>query len=192
MKFRELLNIGATVLGTANPVVAGGIKIINTLLPEDKKLPESASNGQVLDAASSLSPDHRLALMEKELDIELAEIQSHTDNLRVLADVDKSGSSTRPYIALMMSWVIVLSVLPVSWAYAYSLIANKADLMQSISQNYMILLVLLGTPIWVVRAYFGHRTEEKKARYALSANQTVAQNQSVLGAIVGAMMNGKK
>lgn len=192
MKFKKLLDIGAGILGTANPLVGAGIKLVNKFLPEDKKLPETATNGEVLDAVNSLPPEQRISLMEKELEVEIQEIKSHSENLKTLAEVDMNGSSTRPFIALMMSWVIVLTVLPLAWAFSYAIIMDQTSLMEKIADNYMLVLVLIATPIWVVKAYFGHRTEEKKARYALSANQLVAQNQSVLGTIAGALTNGKQ
>ena len=186
MKFKKLLGIAADVAGTANPLVGAGINLINKFLPKDKQLPSTASNGEVLSAAEKLSSEDQAALWDKELDVEIKEIESHTEIMKALAEADASGSSTRPNIAYMMAWVLAISITPVAGEFAYAMVVENSIIMKSITENYMVLLALLSGPTTLLYKYFGARTEEKKSRYAMAKNQPV-QNTGLIGSILGAM-----
>lgn len=174
MDFGKLFDtLKGPLLGVASMLIPGGPAIlaaINAVLPDDNKLPETATGADMRAAVNRLNPDQRSSLMEKQLDVEIAEINSWTDIQGSLAAADATGNTTRPEIALMMAKTIVFSTLACVVVWVYSVANGSAD----IANSWQSLLVILGTPTALLRAYFGMRTKEKKARYELAGNQPKA------------------
>jgi len=175
MNFGKILkSIGGPLLGVASAFIPGGpavLKAINLVLPEDKKLPETATGSDMHQAVNNLTPEARSSLMEKELDVEIAEINSWTSIQEAHAIADASGSSWRPFIALMMAWFIVIasSFMVIIWVMAVH--GNDVETLKVIKDSWPYLLALFGLPTELLRAYFGMRTKEKKARYSTAAGQ---------------------
>jgi len=186
MKFKEILGMAGNVLGTVNPLVGGAIKAVNQFLPEEDKLPETASVNQVKDAVYKLSPAEQSAVMEKEIDLEIAKVESFADVQKALAEADAKGASTRPHIAVLMGWAITLCVTPLAWALVYAIIASDEQMINSINDSYMIVLALLAPMVTIVHTYFGKRTKEKEARYKVAANQPV-EKESGLATLISAI-----
>jgi len=175
MNFGKLFDaIKGPLLSVASTLIPGGPLIlgaVNAMLPDDKKLPESATGSDIRDAVNQLPPEQRGSLMEKQLDVEIAEINSWEGIQASLSQADAAGSSTRPYIAQMMAWCVVLVVglFVVVWVAA---IYNKdTTTLKLISDSWPMMLTVIGTPTALLRAYFGMRTKEKTARYSAASGQ---------------------
>lgn len=166
-----LLKTGASVLRTVFPPAGVVIDMVNDLLPDDKKLPADATGDQVKSAMDALPPDKRAEILSKEIDVEIEEIRSWTQIVQALAQADASGASTRPRIALMMAWmlVVLLSFFAGSWIIAVGF--DKTDVMAQIKDSWEIFAVVLAIPMEVVRRYFGVRTEDKKVRAGAALGQ---------------------
>lgn len=165
---KALLKIGLGVVRDAIPGAGTIIDTVNTFLPKDKKLPDSATGEQVHDAITALPADKQAEIMSKEIDLDIQEVKSHEAIQVALASADASGSSTRPNIAYMMAWAVLLVILPVAWTFCYAVIDDKADIVKAISDNYLMLLAIIGTPTTVLLNYFGNRTKEKAIRQAVA------------------------
>ena len=169
MKFgKALLKIG---LGVVKDVIPGAgiiIDTINEFLPDDKKLPSTATGEQVQNALHSLPPDKQAELLGREIDLEIQEIQSHERIQIALAQADAAGSSTRPAIAYMMAWAVLLVVIPVAWTFCYAIASNKPEIVKAIADNYLMLLAIIGTPTTVLLNYFGNRSKDKAMRQAVA------------------------
>ena len=154
-------------------LIPGGgliVDVINEFMPEDKKLPKDATGEQARTAIESLPPEQAAQIFSKELDVEIAEIQEFTKVMTVLADADKTGASTRPEIALMMAKTTCFAVITSVSIWAYSVIMNQISMMGFLKDSWPLLLSILGVPAALLRAYFGMRSKEKKARYDMAAH----------------------
>jgi len=173
MKFniKAILTAAATVAGTLNPGVGAAIGLINQLLPQEKQLPITATGQDCEAAIKSLPADQQANIYNHEIDLELAKVESHAAIQATLAQVDATGNTTRPKIALMMARAIILTVVPVAWCLSYALVMGEVEMIKAIADNYLIILALLALPAQLVKSYFGHRTDEKKTRYSLAHGQ---------------------
>lgn len=168
-----LAKVGTSVLKSVVPGAGVIIDLVNEFLPKDKKLPTDSTGAQVIEAANSLPPDKQAEIFSKELDVEIAEIQGWSNVMASLADADKSGNSTRPKIALMMAWVVSFTVIVFVSILAISIFRDMKEMVANLSNSWELVLVMLGTPTALLRAYFAMRTKEKKSRYNIAANQEI-------------------
>lgn len=173
MNIKKILETTAMVAGTLNPALGAVIGIVNGFLPDDKRLPASATGIDVNTQLLSLPEGVREDILSKEIDLEMKAIDSWTEIQKAHAQSDATGSSTRPGIAMMMAWAVVLTVVPLSWCMCWAVVDGNSDVIKSIAENYLLVLALIGTPTSLLAAYFGMRTKEKKARYSAAAGQPV-------------------
>lgn len=184
MKLGDILKkAGAAVIRDAVP--GGGLilDMVNQFLPDDKKLPSNATADQATAAIQSLTPDQQAMLMSKELDVQIEEVRSWTSIQEALAKADEAGSSTRPWIAKLMAIVVVFAIVIFMGLWAYAVGAKNNETLVAISDSWEIMLAVLATPTALLRAYFGMRTEEKKARYGVAVGAAPAPATGILGAI---------
>lgn len=183
MNFGKLFDaIKGPALAAASTLIPGGpviLSAVNAMLPEDEKLPEAATGQQIVDKVNSLPADQRASLMEKQLDVDIAEITAWERIQASLAVADTSGASTRPYIAMMMAWLVVIETAVIVFVLAVAIWQKDDTTLTVLQEFWPLLLALIGTPTALLRAYFGMRTNEKKARYS------AATGQDLTGGIVG-------
>ena len=187
MNFGKLFDaIKGPLLTAASSVIPGGPLIlgaVNSMLPDDKKLPETATGSDIRNAVNQLTPDQRSSLMEKELEVEITEIKSWEKIQESLSKADAAGASTRPYIALMMAWCIVIVAMIFSSVLAYSIAVDHYDTVETLNESWPLMLTVLGTPTALLRAYFGMRTKEKTARYSAASGQPFGAVANMVGAL---------
>ncbi len=172
---KRVAGAGIEVAASAIPGGSAVLSLVNSFLPPEKKLPETATGQQLTDAVASLPPEQRLALMSKELDVEIAKENAWVQVQGSLAAADESGKSTRPEIALMMAKLVV--GITVAEAVAIAWVATTTGKFPP----WELVAALLSLPTVLLRAYFGMRTEEKKARYAAAVGGEVAQGSALAG-----------
>lgn len=186
MDFGKIFDtIKGPLLTAASTLIPGGPLIlgaINAMLPDDEKLTESATGSDMRNAVNKLSPDQRASLMEKELEVEIADIKSWEGIQASLSKADATGASTRPYIAMMMAWVVTIEVAVIVLAWAYAVIDDRPLMITEINDAWPMLLAIVATPTALLRAYFGMRTKEKTTRYNAAAGQPT----SIIGSLIGA------
>ena len=171
-----LAKVGSAIFKS---VVPGGgliVDMINGFLPDDKKLPNDATGEQISSGVMAIPPDQRAQLLSKEIDVELAEINSWTQIQGSLAEADKSGASTRPRIAMMMAWIITLSILAFSSILVVAIARNHVDMVKALADGWVLMLTIIATPTALLRAYFGMRSKEKKSRYGAATGQPAQPN----------------
>jgi len=140
------------------------IGAINAVLPGNKQLSENATGEEAMKAISELPAEQQAELLSKKFDVEISAIKGHTDVITVLAQADMAGSSTRPYIAKCMCFVVCYTVIALNSAIFYAIVAGKHEVLKAIGEAWPLILAILGTPTALLKAYFGMRTEEKKTR----------------------------
>lgn len=174
MKLESILRGVVTVAGALVPGVAAAAQIVNAFLPPDKQLNTQLSTGQdVIDAYTTLSPSQQAAV-DSRADTELANIQASTDKLQAMVAVETATGNTRPFIAHMMAWAVFLAVIFMMLMWGRAVWAKDALSLKQLADSWPLMLAILATPTALLRAYFGMRTQEKKARYAAVMGQPIA------------------
>lgn len=172
--------VGGAIL---RDVVPGGgliLDVVNEFLPEDEKLKANATGTEIQNAIASLPPEQQAQIIAKEFDVQIEEVRSWATIQGSLAEADAKGASTRPSIAMMMAWVVTLAALIVIASWAVAIHTDDSETVKALSDSWPFILSVLGTPAALLRAYFGMRTEEKKARYNMANGHPTM---GILGAI---------
>lgn len=158
MQIKNILAATATVAGTLNPALGAVIGAVNAVLPNDKKLPMSATGGQVIDVIETLPQEQRVSLLEREIDLQIAQEEGWSMRFEAMARAD--GQSTRPRIALMLAQVLVFEICAFTvWAFVYPAQMGEPALWYAFG-------TLTGVPATVLVNYFGTLRKEQRARAA--------------------------
>jgi hypothetical protein len=166
-----LKKAGSSLLRNAFPPISSiAFDLINDALPTGKKLSETATGEDAEKAIKSLPPEQRLSLMEKKLDVEIAEIKEWTNVVDALAEVDKTGNSTRPEIARDQSNLIGFGVVATLGSISYAIVTQDSKMIDSISSAWPLISAALGVPASIVISYFGKRAMDKSQKYQAVAN----------------------
>lgn len=162
MSKKSILKSILSVAGNFIPAV----KIINSLIPSGQpKLPADASKVAITRAYNALPPEAQ-AQADDQLELQLGLEKEKTSQIRVLAEADMAGASTRPEIAKLMAWVVALETAAFTLFFFWVLVQEGVDGIKSLGELWMIFGVLTGIPSVILRTYFVARKEEKQHRYA--------------------------
>lgn len=183
MILKDILETTQKVTGLVNPLLASGIGLINSFLPDEEKIPLDSTGEQVFEKMQSLPASARASLLEKNIDLEIKEADVWLKIQEAHSKTDAAGNSLRPEIANRMSWLVIAAIFPMTVAINYSIFKSDAPLAE-IENLSLLMGTLITIPSTIVLGYFGLRTTEKKARYSASVGQSV-NPVGVLGAIFG-------
>lgn len=187
MKLGSILaKVGTTVFKS---IVPGGsliIDLVNGFLPKEKKLPNEATGEQIAQVVDTLPPDQQAQILSKEIDVELAEINSWTQVQASLSEADKAGASTRPRIALMMAEIVAFVVIAFSTMWVIAILQDQVEMIKVLSDSWPLVLAIIATPTALLRAYFGMRSKEKKDRYSAAMGQPI-QTPNMLKSLIKAI-----
>ncbi len=183
-----LTTIGGAALNMFVPGAGEIIGAINNFLPDDKKLPATATGHDAIKAVNSLPPEQQQQIMSKQMDVEIAEINSFASIQQSLAAADSAGHSTRPQIAMMMAKIVSFSVIVLISMWCVAMFNSDVATLKTLSNSTPWVVTVLGTPTTLLFTYFGKRTKEKLRRYSMGAGQQQAPG--LLSTIAG-MINKK-
>ncbi|PKG57737.1 hypothetical protein [Shewanella sp. GutDb-MelDb] len=162
--------VGTSILAD---VIPGGntiLKVVNGFLPDDKQLGDKATGAEIQDSVAALPAEVQAQVLTKQFDVEITAIKEHTNVIQALGDVDKTGHSTRPAIAIMMAKIVAFSVIVLISFLAVAMYHGDAETIVAIGDNWPLVVAILGTPTALLRAYFGMRTKEKQQKYQAVSN----------------------
>ena len=171
--------VGTSILADVIPGGNAILKVINEFLPDDSKLGDKATGAEIQDAVSSLPAEVQAQVLTKKFDVEITAIKEYTNVIQALGDVDKSGHSTRPAIAMMMARIVAFSVVVIVSFLAMAIFNKDAETITAIGDCWPLLFAILATPMALLRAYFGMRTKEKQQKYQAVSN--TAPESALLG-----------
>lgn len=183
---KVLGKVGGSILADIIPGGNAILSVVNGFLPDDKQLPVTATGQDIQSEVSSLPAEQQVMLLAKEFDVEITSIQEHTKVIAALGEVDKTGNSTRPFIALMMAWVVSFAIVGLIVMLGIAINENDSETVVAIGNNWPLVIALLGIPAGLLRAYFGMRTKEKQQKYQAVSN---AAPSSGLASLVGLFRN---
>lgn len=182
MALKDILNGVATLAGIANPAVAGGIKLVNSFLPDDKKLDVSATGADVMAAYDGL-PDSQRMTVDQQAQIELAHLAQGHDTLRTMLETDaRNPHSTRPKVVMRCFWVLAICSVLIVFIWAYAVITENDALVTAVVNGWPMVAAILAPFAVVLRAYFGDLTKEQGNKYAAATGQAMP---GIGGAIAG-------
>lgn len=173
MNLTALLSGALNMAATLHPAVGIAAQLVNTFLPANEQLNEYATGQQVLQAYDGLNADNK-ARVDQQAAIELANIQASTDKLAAMVSAETATGNTRPFIAQLMAWAVFIAVMLMMLMWGRAVWVKDADSLKQLADSWPLMLAILATPTALLRAYFGLRTEEKKARYAAATGQPIA------------------
>jgi hypothetical protein len=164
MKISEIIKAAATIGAPFFPALAAAIPVVNAFLPDDKKLPDTATGGDVEGAIRGLPADRQVELLNADIDLEKTKVIENTKVTQALAEVDKAGASTRPAIAMCFTITVCFNALLTVSMWAYAVLAGQNELLTTIIDSWQMILAINAPFLLVIKAYFGMRTDEKNTR----------------------------
>ena len=195
----DILSIAKSVGGAAlNMVMPGAgtavVGLVNEFLPDNKKLPSSATGHDVQHAVASLPPDQRAAIMSRQIDVDLAEVNRAADVQRAMLMSDATTPhTTRPKIVYQSFQIVAaISMIVISlWAYAVS--TGQTDLVKAVMDGWPFVLGVIGPFVALLRSYFGILKVEHSNKIAsiTGAPQPVPGMAGTISSIVGALRGGR-
>jgi hypothetical protein len=180
MKIKNILDTAATIAGIAFPPVGLAIKAVNAFLPDEDKLPETATGAEVKSKLENLPPEIQAQINAKYVELEIVESNNDASKFIAAMKADETGNTTRPQIADRMAWVITFASMGTVSAVFIALLKDDATLLGSLNDSWQLILAAISTPTAVVLHYFGKRTEDKKSRYAITAGYNPVQPAGIL------------
>jgi hypothetical protein len=174
MKLWDIVKtVGAGAFSTMVPGGAAILATVNSLLPEDKKLPENASGSDIQSTISTLPPEQQAQLMDKEYDVQITEIKESHSTARTMLEAEaKSTHTTRPKIALGAFYLVAIlsSLIVIAWLYAVVVVKDE-KLVKAIVDGWPWVTALLLPFVGWLDRYFGILKQEQKNRLdAVSGN----------------------
>lgn len=189
MNIKDILRGAATVAGTLHPGIGAAIGLVNSFLPRDEWLPESATGAQVEAAANTLSPAERARVFEHEIELQVAEVKEGNETLRTMLAADATSThTTRPQIALGSFRVVAFAIVVVVSAWAYGVLAGKPGVVKAVVEGWPFVLAVLGPPVTLLLAYFGVLKHEHRQRMNAARGESTP---SGLGGILSSILGRK-
>ena len=183
-------SVGSSVIREVVP--GGGILVdaVNEFLPDDQKLPNSATGKDVDKALASLPADQRARIMEKEFDVDITQIRQSNETVRAMLAADAGTKhTTRPYIAKHAFHVVAFAVVLTVSAWAYGVVVSDDDMVKTVTNGWPFILSVIGPFVVLLRAYFGVlRDEDRNRMSAASGNSSPA---GLAGALSGLFKRGR-
>lgn len=167
MKFTDILTSLKPFAGVAAAMIPGGpaaLALVNAFLPENERLPETATGGEIQSAVDKLPPAARASLLEKEVDLKIAQEEGWTERYKAMCSGD--GQETRARIALMMAYILSFEIL----AFTVHIFMGGVS-----ADMWVVFGTLTAIPAGVLGKYFGDLRREQNARVGLPSVGGIVQ-----------------
>lgn len=185
--FDIIAKVGKSAIKAVMPGSVGAVlDAVNSLLPKDKQLGDSATGDDISAAIESLPPDQRAGILSKELDVELTEIKESYSTARAMLEAERlSTHTTRPEIALGAFRLVAAITLMIVSGWLVAVVKGDAVMAETIQGGAVWVGVLLVPFIAWIDRYFGKLTREHKTRVdAVTGNSTPGGVLGILSNII--------
>jgi hypothetical protein len=164
MKISEILRKGAGIGASLFPQLNAVLTVVNAILPNDKQLPLDSTGADIEAEIYSIPEDQRKAILETEIELEKTSIIEHTKVFQALVDAEKIGSTNRPHVVLVFTYVTAIVSLSIVFICAYAVITKDKEIIESFGMLWPVFFAVLTCLVSIPQRYFGARTKEKLAR----------------------------
>ena len=176
---------GATALNIAFPGVGSAVVgMVNAFMPEDKKLPETASGNDLDTALKEMRPEDRARIIDHEIEVEITGIKEGNETLRAMLKADQmSNHTTRPKIAYQAFQVVGFCCIALVSAWVYGVVTDKVAIVKTIEDGSTFVLSVTAPLVTLLWAYFGILKQEHKNRMStIAGSPPVGVVSSILSA----------
>lgn len=183
--------IGSAVVGL-HPIGAMALGVVNQFLPENEKLPTTATGNELVSRVGQIPPEFQAQIMSQQFDVTMEQIkQSHLTMQTMLQTEAVSPQSTRPKAVMIITWFVCV----ISFLYAFShflaAVNGEVETIKALNDSFYVVVGILAPFFVVLHAYFGVLRDEK--RDTLNTSQGLpAGAQGLLGKLAGKMLGGKQ
>ena len=166
MKLWDIVKtVGAGIISTTVPGGAFLLGAVNEFLPDDKKLPETATGHDVQSAMATLSPDQQASLMEKEFEVDITQIKQSYSTMRAMLEADaNTPHTTRPKIAYQAFQVVGTTTIITISLWAFAVATGNDKMVKTVMDGWPFVLGVVGPLVILLHAYFGVLKQENKNR----------------------------
>ena len=191
MDIKEILSKVGMVATAVNPAAGAVIGIVNSFLPEDKKLLPTAKPEEIEEAMQTLTPEQRdVAVKKIEAEISRiteegqtnrAEVNAGVQALEIMSKVGSQWSWVRPFCIVTLTIASVVIGLGVVVLLGIAIWNKDKDSISALAGNWALFFSVLYLFMEVVKSYFGLRTIERQS--ALQASTPADINIPITGNI---------
>ena len=157
--------VGTGLISATVPGAGLLIGAVNEFLPEDKKLPPTATGKEMQAAIDTLPAEQRTALYSKEFDVEMTQIKEANSTVRTMLESDaKNPHTTRPMIARGAFYVVAFSNIIAIALWAYGIAAGDTGMVKAVTDGWPFVVAVIGPLVTLLWAYFGVLKQEHRDR----------------------------
>lgn len=154
MKLGEILKTAGSI--ALDVFAPGARELVNSVLPDDKKLGPGATGKDAEAGLSWATPQQRAHILEQEIALQVAQEEGWTARYQAMCQAD--GQSSRAKIALRMANVLCFEILAFTvWAFVYPEQMASPVL-------WTVFATLTGIPAGLLGKYFGELRREQRNR----------------------------
>jgi len=163
--FLKTVGVG---LISANPMGAAAIGLINAALPDDKKIPITATGVEAEQALDKLSPEQKQSVMLANIAYDVKVLE--TDSAKYAAMCAADGQVTRAKVVMWAMKALIgislIFILATAWVYV------KVGAVEAFNPAMIgVYVSITGTFAYVIRAYFGDLRRETESRHQMIDNK---------------------
>lgn len=192
MKLWDIVkSVGSVAIQTALPGTGSLIVgAVNELLPDDKKLPNTATGDDLSNAINTLPPEQQSQVLLKEYDVSIEGIKQSHSTIRAMLDSEaKAPHTTRPYIAKGSFHVVAFVTLVMVCTWASGVFSGNDKMVEAVTDGWPWVLAVIGPLVTLLYSYFGVLRKESENK--MNAANGLRAGTGV-GSILGKMLGGSK
>ncbi|MCP3673017.1 MAG: hypothetical protein GY829_00905, partial [Gammaproteobacteria bacterium] len=126
-------------------------------------------------AVAAMPAAERAALVAKEFDVEIIEVQESHSTLRAMLESDaRNPHTTRPFIAKWSFIVVALITVLIVIMWSYAVAMQDAPLVKEIASGWAFVAAALAPFVWLLKSYFGTLTAEHRDRLGAAGGNHIA------------------
>lgn len=156
--------VGSTALQVALPGTGSAIvAAVNEFLPDDSKLPGTATGNDAVNAIQKLSPEAQASVMNKQFDVDIERLRQQYGTIQTMLTSDATMQhTTRPYIAKGAFHVVAFVTIVTISIWSYAIATGDDSMVTAVVNGWPFILGVVGPLVVLLHAYFGVLRKEQQ------------------------------